>query len=71
MSDKQKDLKFMRRPEVQATTGLSRSSIYALMAKGSFPRPVRLSARSVGWIHGEIQQWLKNKVSATREGGVQ
>lgn len=65
------NLKIMRRPTVETITGLSRSSIYEKMDNGTFPKPIRLSERSVGWLEHEIQEWLKNRVSVTREGGVQ
>ncbi|WP_374015346.1 helix-turn-helix transcriptional regulator [Phaeobacter sp. A36a-5a] len=37
--------KHYRRPEVEALTGLSRTTIYAMMSRGEFPRPVRRHAR--------------------------
>ena len=65
------NFKIMRRPEVESITGLSRSSIYAKMENGTFPKGIKLSERSVGWLEHEIQEWLKNRISATRQGGVQ
>lgn len=64
-----KNFKIMKRPEVESITGLSRSSIYEKMDKGAFPKPIKLSERSVGWLEHEVQEWLKNRVSATRKGG--
>jgi prophage regulatory protein len=52
----------MRRDAVERATGLPRSTIYELMTKGLFPRPIRLGARSVGWLENEIQSWLKARV---------
>jgi len=63
--------KIIRRPDVEAITGLSRSSIYEKMDKGIFPRPIKLGKRSVGWLQHEVAEWVKNRVSVTREGGVQ
>lgn len=63
--------KIMRRPEVETITGLCRSSIYAMMETDTFPKPIKLSERSVGWLEHEVQEWLKNRISATREGGAQ
>ena len=40
----------LRMPRVEARTGLSRSTIYVQVAEGSFPKPVRLGGRAVGWI---------------------
>lgn len=48
----------LRCRQVQQRTGLSRSSIYALISKQQFPAPVRLSAQSVGWFEHEINGWL-------------
>ena len=65
------NVKIIRRPEVESITGLSRSSIYAKMENGTFPKGIKLSERSVGWLEHEVQEWLKNRISATRQGGVQ
>lgn len=48
----------LRRPEVQSRTGLSRSSIYAGMAKGTFPQAFKISTRAVGWFERDITDWL-------------
>lgn len=56
--------KHYRRPEVETLTGLSRSTIYALMDKGDFPRPVRLAARAVGWPESAITEWLEQRQAA-------
>ena len=44
--------------EVIALTGLSRSSIYLLIKKGTFPAQVKLSSRSSGWYQSEIKTWM-------------
>lgn len=49
----------LRRRDVEARTGLSRSTIYAMMTQGTFPKPVRLGARAVGWPESEIAAWLE------------
>ncbi|HEU5340158.1 AlpA family transcriptional regulator [Edaphobacter sp.] len=54
-----------RLPRVQARVGLSRSAIYELIAKGQFPRPIKLSARAVGWPDGDIDNWLRQRVAAS------
>lgn len=71
MPNNQGNFKVMRRPEVESITGLSRSSIYAKMENGTFPKAIKLSKRSVGWLEHEVQDFLKNRISATRQGGVQ
>lgn len=49
----------LRRPAVQSATGLSRSTIYAMMAAGRFPKPIPLGLRAVGWAESEINAWLE------------
>lgn len=51
-------IKLMRLPEVEATTGLKKSAIYARIKEGVFPGPVRLGAKAVAWRFDEIQQWI-------------
>ena len=41
--------RLLRRREVEEITGLSRSSIYRLMADGEFPRPVKVGSAAVRW----------------------
>jgi prophage regulatory protein len=53
--------KHLRRPAVEALTGLSRSTIYDLMAKGAFPRPVRLTEKAVAWPESAIVEWLAQR----------
>ena len=59
--------RILRRPEVEARTGLSRSTIYDMMAAGTFPRPLRLGRRAVGWTSGSIEDWLETRQSALPE----
>jgi prophage regulatory protein len=56
----------LRRPEVEARTGLSRSTIYLKVAQGVFPRPVSLGPRAVGWVASEVEAWLEQQVAASR-----
>ena len=51
--------RILRRPEVEERVGLRRSAIYFLMTQGSFPRPVRLGPRAVGWRESAIEEWIE------------
>ena len=51
----------LRRPAVEAATGLSRSSLYAMMDKGEFPRPIRIGKRAVAWPQSAIEVWLAER----------
>ena len=54
----------LRRPEVETRTGLSRSSIYAMMERGAFPRPRRIGQRAVAWDEAVIEEWLATRAEA-------
>jgi prophage regulatory protein len=49
--------KIYRRREVEALTGKKRSALYADIAVGKFPKPVKIGARAVGWLETEIYAW--------------
>lgn len=53
----------LRRRDVEALTGLARSTLYALMAKGQFPRPVKLTGKAVAWPESKISEWLASRAT--------
>ncbi len=55
------DARMLRRPEVETRTGLSRSTIYAMISEGTFPKPIRLGKRAVGWPETCIQEWIEDR----------
>jgi prophage regulatory protein len=66
MSTNLDDVTFLRLPEVKAITGLSKTSVYALIRGKSFPAPVRLGPRAVAWVRSEVRQWALERVHASR-----
>jgi prophage regulatory protein len=54
----QEKLSILRRKQVEKRTGLSRSTIYLRIQEGTFPRPINLGTRAVGWLENEIEAWL-------------
>lgn len=66
----------LRRKQVEKRTGLSRSSIYSRFRPNpkrpgdydpTFPKPVQLGAKSVGWVESEIEAWLSAKIERSRK----
>ncbi|HUW00240.1 MAG TPA: AlpA family phage regulatory protein [Gallionella sp.] len=57
----------LRRKTVQARTGLSRSSIYGMMKDPSseFPQSIKISARAVGWLESDIDDFIASKIAAS------
>jgi prophage regulatory protein len=62
----------IRRPEVEKKTGASRTTIYDWTNPQSkrydptFPRPIRLGARSVGWLESKIDEWIVRRAQESR-----
>lgn len=54
----------LRRADVERVTGLPRSTIYDRIASGQFPKPIKLSAQSVGWLESEIAEWQEARIAA-------
>ena len=63
----QRTERLLRLREVQARTGLGRSTIYLRISQGRFPAPIPLgSPHIVAWIEGEIQAWIEHQIAAAR-----
>jgi prophage regulatory protein len=58
--------KFLRLNQVKETTGLSKSTIYARIAEGTFPKQIPIGPRLVVWVESDIQNWISEQVSAVR-----
>ena len=58
--------KLLRLPQVKQTTGLYKSTIYARITEGTFPKQIPLGPRLVVWVESDIQNWIAEQVSAAR-----
>jgi prophage regulatory protein len=58
------DVEFLRMPSVTRRTGLARSTIYRLIAEQSFPSPVKLAGRAVGWRRVDLDRWSESRPSS-------
>jgi prophage regulatory protein len=50
----------LRLPQVKSMTGLSKSTIYARMSEGNFPKQISIGPRLVVWLESDIQRWIAN-----------
>lgn len=71
-----KALTIIRRKQLEVRTGLSRSTIYAKMRENpkrpsdfdpTFPKPISMGAKAVGWIEAEVEAWLAARVAESRK----
>ncbi|WP_428718852.1 helix-turn-helix transcriptional regulator [Undibacterium curvum] len=67
--------RLLRRSQVEALTGLKRSSIYGRLNPNckqfdeTFPKPISLSATnhgSVAWLEVEVTAWIESRIMASR-----
>ena len=53
--------RIIRLPELLQVTGLSTSTVYRMMAEGTFARSVRLNKNSVGWRSSSVEEWIASR----------
>lgn len=56
--------RIIRRLGLQEMTGLSLATIYRLMQRGLFPKPLELSDHAVGWLVEDVEAWIESRRSA-------
>ncbi len=69
-------IRILRRKQLENKTGLSRSGIYAKLKPNpkrpndydpTFPKPISVGAKAVGWIESEVDAWLEQQIKNSRE----
>lgn len=66
MTNKREDKRFIRVPEVLRKVGISRTTLYELIKKGSFPNKVKISLRSVAFVESEVDEWIERTICDSR-----
>lgn len=56
----------LRLPTVKARTGLSRSTLYLYMARGTFPKAISLGKHAVGWAESDVDDWIAERIQQSR-----
>ena len=46
---------------VVAKTGLSRSTLYAYVSIGMFPKQRRLGVRRIAWLASDVRAWMTSR----------
>lgn len=57
----------IRLPAVLKLVGVSRSTLYKMIAEKRFPRQIRLNERCVGWALSDVNQWICQRIADSRE----
>ncbi|ELN7636222.1 AlpA family transcriptional regulator [Escherichia coli] len=56
----------LRLSDVMRRTGYGRAWIYRLISLGRFPKPVQIGSRSVAFIESEVDEWINQRIDASR-----
>ena len=60
------NIHLLRIKSVISITGLSRSSIYAMQANGTFPASISIGPRAIAWSSTDIDEWIKSRVTLSK-----
>jgi prophage regulatory protein len=58
-----RQLRVLRLPAVKAKTGYPTSTIYEMISRGAFPRPIPLGQRARGWLESEVDAHLERLIA--------
>jgi prophage regulatory protein len=62
--------KVYRLKAVEAFTGKKRSALYADIAQGKFPKPVRVGDRAVAWLEQDLLEWQSARITRRDRTGL-
>lgn len=58
--------RFLVRKDVEDLTSISTSTIYDMMKRGAFPRPVKIGLRRVAWVEADVQNWITGRLESAK-----
>ncbi|MEZ8067845.1 helix-turn-helix transcriptional regulator [Vibrio sp. FF145] len=56
-------MRLIRMREVLDKTGLSKATLYRLIASGKFPASIQIAYRAVAWEESQVDEYLLNMIS--------
>ena len=60
--------KFLKLSEVIARTAKGKSTIWAAIKAGKFPKPIKIGPRAIAFIESEIEAQIQSYIEASRPG---
>ena len=54
-------MQFIRIRQVLEMIGVSRTTLWRMVQAGTFPRPVRITERSRGYVRETVEAWMKSR----------
>ena len=55
--------RLLRLPDVSAIVGIRKSTIYALMKEGKFPKCIYVTSKTVAWPESAVLAWVAERIN--------
>ena len=62
------NLQILRVKEVLKATSVCRATLYLWIKAGTFPAPIKLGPRAIGWTPAQLQGWIESRAAASAQG---
>lgn len=61
-------MKALKIKDVVEKVSLGQSTVYKMVAAGTFPKPFQIAPNRVAWVESEIDDWLSELASRRTDG---
>ena len=69
MNNISKEIQFYRLTQLKQQLSVSRSSIWAWVKNGTFPKPIKLGKNCTAWNSSDIHAWIEQRINISEKGG--
>lgn len=60
-------VRVLRRETVLDRVGVSYPTLWRWMGAGRFPKPIKLSVNSVGWLEADVEAWIRARLTVSAD----
>ena len=62
-----KEVQFYRLSQLKKQLSVSRSSIWAWVKNGSFPKPIKLGKNCTAWNADDVHAWVQSRIDLSKK----
>lgn len=66
MQSKSQDVHFYRLSQLKEKLSVSRSSIWAWVKNGTFPKPIKLGKNCTAWNSEDVHAWVQSRIDLSK-----
>jgi prophage regulatory protein len=59
-------MQFLRVRKVTEMVGFSKTTLYARVRNGTFPKPIVIGPQTVAFLESDVLEWMQRQISQTR-----